>query len=302
MSPGSHPKISVIVPVYNAPEGLSETLKSLVDQDFSNRDYEVIVVDNRSTDSTWITASAFQKKYPDLIKIFKEESIQSSYAARNRGIRMAAADVLAFIDADMTAGPDWLRNGLKDMEKKKSDYMFFRIENFSKSDKEGLISKYTRLKEFPQEEYAEVHKFGTVGSLFIRREVFERFGYFDSRLISGGDREFGNRLYEAGIGIDFNRNIILRHPARSTFKSIVKKAFRVGRGIGQLQKLYPDRYGSMVKSPVEQGKKFFILPARLKHIFRQWEELSVWEKASFYCLALTTKTVGYAGQLWEKFR
>jgi len=180
--------------------------------------------------------------------------------------------------------------------------MFFRIENFSKSDKEGLVSKYTRLKEFPQEEYVEVHKFGTVGSLFTRREIFERFGYFDSRLISGGDREFGNRLYEAGVGIDFNRNITLRHPTRSTFKSIVKKAFRVGRGIGQLQKFYPGRYGSMVKSPVEQGKKFFILPSRIKHIFRQWDELSVWEKVLFYWLALSTKTVGYAGQLWEKFK
>ncbi len=296
------PKISVIVPVYNDPEGLSETLNSLVNQDFSHKDYEIIVVDNRSTDSTWITAEAFHKKYPDLIKIFKEESIQSPCAARNKGIRMAAADVLAFIDADMTADSNWLRDGLRDMEKEKSDYMFFRIENYSKSDKEGLISKYTRLKEFPQEEYVEVHKFGTMGSLFTRREIFNRFGYFDSRLISGGDKEFGNRLYEAGINFDFNKKITLWHPTRSTFKSIIKKAFRVGRGIGQLQRLYPDRYGLMVRSPAEQGKKFFVLPARIKHIFRQWDELSMWEKVSFYWLALSTKTVGYAGQLWEKLK
>jgi len=302
MKTAYHPKISVIVPVYNAPEGLSETLNSLVDQDLSHKDFEIIVVDNRSTDSTWKTAAAFQKKYPGLIKIYKEESIQSSYAARNKGIRMSKADVLAFIDADMTADSNWLRDGLKFMEKERSDYVFFRIKNYSKSDKEGLISKYTRLKEFPQEEYLEVHKFGTVGSLITRREIFERFGYFDSRLISGGDREFGNRLYEAGVALDLNTDIKLRHPARSTFKSIVKKAFRVGRGIGQLQKLYPERYGSLVKSPVEQGKKFFILPVRIKHVFRQWEGLSLWEKASFYCLALCTKAVGYAGQLWEKYK
>ena len=302
MKTAYHPKISVIVPVYNAPGGLSETLNSLVDQDISRKDFEIIVVDNRSTDSTWETAAAFQKKYPGLIKIYKEESILSSYAARNKGIRMASADVLAFIDADMTADSNWLRDGLKFMEKERSDYAFFRIENYSKSDKEGLISKYTRLKEFPQEEYVEVHKFGTVGSLITRREIFERFGYFDSRLISGGDREFGNRLYEAGVALDLNMDITLRHPTRSTFKSIVKKAFRVGRGIGQLQKLYPERYGSMVKSPVEQGKKFFILPARIKHIFREWEGLSLWEKALFYCLALCTKAAGYAGQLWEKYK
>ena len=302
MSTGLRPKISVIIPVYNAPEGLSETLNSLVNQDFSHKDFEIIVVDNRSTDSTWETAEAFQKKYQGIIKIYKEESIQSSYAARNKGIRKSKADVLVFIDADMTAGSNWLRDGLKDMAEKKSDYMFFRIENYSKSDKEGLISKYTRLKEFPQEEYVEVHKFGTVGSLFARREIFERFGYFDSRLISGGDKEFGNRLYEAGVALDLNTDITLLHPTRSTFQSIVKKAFRVGRGIGRLQKLYPDRYGSMVKSPVEQGRKFFILTARIKHIFREWEGLTLWEKVLFYCLALSTKTVGYAGQLWEKFK
>jgi len=294
-------KLSVIIPVYNNPEGLEETLGSMINQDFPNSEYEIIVVDNCSQDDTWETAQRYQKIYPQLIKIFQEKSIQSAYAARNKGIQMSSGDVLAFIDADMTAESHWLKDGLKDMEKRKSDYMFFRIENYSKDRKEKLISKYTRMKEFPQEDYFTKLKFGTVGSLFVRREIFDTFGCFNRNLISGGDREFGNRLYEQGIIIDFNSRITLHHPTRRTFKSVIQKSFRVGRGVAQLQKFYPERYGSLVKGLLEQEKRIFILPSQMAHIFRQWDKLSVREKISFSILCFITKVIGYIGQLWEKY-
>ncbi len=100
------PVISVVVCTYNRVNLITGCLESLVCQAFDSFLYEVIVVDNNSTDATWSIAADFAKKHPN-IRIVKEANQGLSHA-RNRGWRDAEGDYIAYIDDDALAYPDWL--------------------------------------------------------------------------------------------------------------------------------------------------------------------------------------------------
>jgi glycosyltransferase involved in cell wall biosynthesis len=95
-------RASVIVPMRNASAWIEECLDALQRQEFPGGDYEIIVVDNCSSDDS---ASRVQQR-PQITLL--DEPVPGSYAARNRGIRAASGDVIAFIDADCVAQPGWL--------------------------------------------------------------------------------------------------------------------------------------------------------------------------------------------------
>jgi len=100
--------ISVVVPVFNDPEGIKTTLESLLAQNYPPSLYEVIVVDNNSSDSTNLVVKEFEDRYPTRVKLLVERDIQGPSAARNKGISASRGEIIAFIDADMWADNNWL--------------------------------------------------------------------------------------------------------------------------------------------------------------------------------------------------
>ena len=88
--------ISIIVPVYNASLYLRECLDSILTQSYT--DYELILVDDGSTDGSEAILSAYRDAYP-CIKLIRQENKGVS-AARNRGLDCAVGEWVAFIDAD----------------------------------------------------------------------------------------------------------------------------------------------------------------------------------------------------------
>jgi len=97
-----NPLISAIVPAYNEENYLSYCLRSLINQDFPKKDYEIIVIDNNSTDKTASIAKKFGAR------VVKEENQGLTYA-RIRGIKEAKGEIIAFVDADTTVNKDWLK-------------------------------------------------------------------------------------------------------------------------------------------------------------------------------------------------
>lgn len=106
------PKISVIVCTYNRAESLRTALQSLITQSLDKALYEVIVVDNGSTDHTQEVVRDFQAAYlePDISVV--PAPIQGLGYARNAGFEAARGTYLAFMDDDARADRDWLRSGL----------------------------------------------------------------------------------------------------------------------------------------------------------------------------------------------
>lgn len=234
------PYISVIVPVYNDSRGISTTLETLVLQDYSSDRYEIIAVDNGSTDETPSVIRSFADEYP-VVQFVSETAIQGSYAARNAGIEQATGEILAFVDADMSVPSDWL-TVCSSLVSESRPYLACDVELYAEG-RETLVGAYNRRTGFPVEQYLRTQRYAPTCCLLVHRSVVDAVGTFDERLESGGDSEFGNRVADAGFEQLFTDEVTLRHPVRSSLRALLKKEFRVGRGLCQRQIFHPARYG-----------------------------------------------------------
>jgi glucosyl-dolichyl phosphate glucuronosyltransferase len=102
------PDVSVIVATYNRCKILRGTLQSLMNQESAGVQYEVIVVDNNSTDDTRKTVEEFSRSFPLNKLVYCVESQQGVSYARNKGIRNAHAPILAFTDDDIKPAANWV--------------------------------------------------------------------------------------------------------------------------------------------------------------------------------------------------
>ncbi len=225
--------ISVIIPVYNDALGLNETLLSLDKQSLANSKYEIIVA-NDGGDSK--VAELCQNRGLLMIEIIPNSG---SYYARNRAIELARGEFLAFVDADIKVPPDWLKIGLDQLQT--ADYIAGEVKIDSSAVKSA--AHYFDLKtSFPMKMYLEKYHFGGAGNLFTSREVFATLGGFNEKLISGGDNEFGNRVYHnSEFKQAYCERLVIMHPPRSFFEQVRKKS-RTSLGMITLSRLYPDRY------------------------------------------------------------
>lgn len=244
-------QVTAIIPVYNDPEGIDKTLRALTCQ--SDEIHEILVVDNGSNDDTRDVIHKYADER-DNITLIVENEIQGSYAARNKGIKRATGDIIGFIDADETVEEDWIESALQTFQTRDADYMGCNVE-LTLPPNPTLAARYDHHTGFPVKQYLEHQYFAPTCCLFVRRNVFEEVGLFDHRLVSGGDKEFGNRVHEAGYDMHFAEDVTMYHPTRNTVQELVKKDRRVGHGLCQLQRYHPERYGTPGVPPRPSGVK-----------------------------------------------
>lgn len=244
-----HPvSVSIIVPVYNDAPGISQTIESLLELDYAPK--EILIIDNNSSDNTQEVIRQITEEHR-YIQLLIEDQVQGSYAARNKGIEHATGDVLVFLDADETVGKDWLEIALEALVGQGVDYLGCNVE--LTLDQGTYVGRYNARTGFPVEQYLNNQHYAPTCALLVRNQVFDEIGSFDSRLISGGDKEFGERVYEAGYEQGYANDATVYHPARTQFTSLAKKNIRVGRGFCQLQRYYAKRYGSPGIPPRPDG-------------------------------------------------
>lgn len=97
------PFVSIVIPVYNGASTIYLCLDAIQQLDYLKERYEVIVVDNNSTDGT----PGIVSQYP--VRLLYERELQGPHAATNTGVRQARGEIIAFTDADCVVEPDWLR-------------------------------------------------------------------------------------------------------------------------------------------------------------------------------------------------
>ncbi len=239
------------MPVFNDPSGVRATVESIRPQ-LEEGEAHLTIVDNDSTDRTPTVIESYTDD--ELISSVLEDAVQSSYAARNSGIRQSAGEIIAFVDADMTVPDDWLATARQAFEETNAAYMGCNVELTHPEDR-SLAARYDHHTGFPVKQYLEHQQFAPTCCLFVRREVFEDVGLFDHRLESGGDKEFGNRVHDAGYDLRFADDATMYHPTRNSLSAHVKKDRRVGRGLCQLQRYHPNRYGTPGIPPRPSGIK-----------------------------------------------
>lgn len=275
--------ISIIIPVYNDPKGVQVTLMSLINQKYPKNKYELLVIDNGSKDETYKVCQKFLNDFPDIVHLFKELSIRSSYAARNKGIQNAKGDLIVFIDADMTVKKDCLYK-INTAITNDIHYLCGNVIIYTKKSP-AIAEKYNQMTGFPIKEYVYKYHFAPTCCLIVSRELLDDVGPFDSNLISGGDREFGNRVFEQGIELHYSADIIFYHPARKTIEALVKKSFRVSLGMKQLGRYYPDRYSDFNNRKINFSELRPPNPWKIKEEFKySWNMLNIYEKIGFYII------------------
>ena len=238
------PSVSIIIPVYNDPSGLEETLDCLVAQVFPKDQYEIIVVDNGSTDNTSEIGKKYADQFHDTIRFVLENKVQGSYAARNKGIEISLGKLLIFLDANVTVGSDYIQKVNDRFRKSNVDYLGCNVKMRIKQS--SISSRYNFFHGFNIENSIQNENYTPTCNLIVKREVINKIGNFDSRLEGGGDFEFGERVTSAGFRLDYAEDIILYHPTRSSYKLLIEKAIRIGRGNAQMGFYYPQKYKYLI--------------------------------------------------------
>jgi len=221
------PFVSIIIPTYRDWDRLRICLQRLSRQTYPADRIEVLVIDNE------VGAAS-----PDVTKFrmgnltLLSEPQPGSYAARNRGIATARGEVLAFTDSDCIPDPTWIERGVNELIEHPEparigggiDLVFDNELTLSTAE---IYEKYCA---FPQARYIARRGACVTANMFAWKWVFDRVGYFDTRMLSGGDMEWGRRAEASGYRILYAPSVKVTHPARGSYGDLRKKARRVGSG------------------------------------------------------------------------
>lgn len=292
---GERPFVSVICPVYNDPGGIRTTIRSLLAQKYPSDRFEIIIVDNDSTDHTRAVAAELCRHH-EHATVVDETTTQSSYAARNTGIRYQTGELLAFVDSDVVVEPTWLSDLVAAFDRTEADYLGCRVESFLPEGGTTLVGRYNTVTNFPVKFYLERRQYAPTCALAVRRPVVEDVGPFDGRLVSGGDVEFGQRVASAGYTQTFAEDVVVYHPARTSFTNYLAKHFRIGRGKEQLFQL-PDLETS--SRPLLTLRNV-LPPHPLTFRGRMRHRCSLVLFVVFYLIAYTGKLSTFGGRIRER--
>lgn len=212
------PTISVIIPHLNQPEHLSRCLASLKNQTEVNCPVEIIVVDNGSKTMPVDLCNHFANVRLD------QASEPGPGPARNRGIEISKGDILAFIDADCLADPNWIKAIHTVFENDQKIQVVggdVRIA-YKNADRLTMLEAYESIYAYRQKMYIEQKNFSGTGNLAMRRQVHEDVGKFAGIAIAE-DRDWGQRATRKGYQIRYLSEMIVFHPARTSLADLYKK-------------------------------------------------------------------------------
>lgn len=129
------PELSVILPAYNASKTIARALRSLLDQTVSLDRYEILVIDDGSTDDTWEICTSFAETYPNIRVRHQENGGVSS--ARNHGLNLARGQWVTFVDSDDYVTQDYVNTVVTTAPD--TDYLIFN--HFLQEDTKSIVGK-----------------------------------------------------------------------------------------------------------------------------------------------------------------
>jgi len=247
--------ISIIIPVYNDINRLYLCLDSILKNSYKT--YEILVIDNDSVPPVNLDPY----KNDARVRLLQEKK-PGSYAARNTGIIHATGDTIGFTDSDCIVEPDWIENALLAIQSFPDvGFVGGRIRMYAQNIKAlNAIEKYELYHSLNQEKYVKHANFAATANMWTRRCVIEKVGVFNSKLMSSGDKEWGNRVVNAGYEGIYISNVIVNHPVRSNIHDFKIKNFRVGGG-------FYDISSSKIEVPQNLYKLIIIGKHRIKNVF-----------------------------------
>lgn len=199
--------ISIIIPCYNTGSFIIDCLQSLQVQTF--QDFEVVVINDGSTDSSQQLLEKFQKDHPQFPLVLHRQKNLGVSEARNKGLKLAKGDYISFVDADDWVYPTFLECLKAGIEMADLAVVGIGGDGFAKESSpfKGLVPKESFIREF----WLTQHLWGAVANKLYKRQVIEEANLsFDSQLSIMEDMDFNLRYCQQieSIAVD---NQILYH-------------------------------------------------------------------------------------------
>jgi cellulose synthase/poly-beta-1,6-N-acetylglucosamine synthase-like glycosyltransferase len=228
------PFVSVIVPVFNGSRTLRKCLEAVTGQAYPGSSYEVIVVDNKSTDQSRAIASSCPG-----VKLLRQDSIQSSYASRNLGSAQARGEILVFMDADCIPSPDWLLNLVIPFADRGVLAVGGTVLDVEPANLVEIFIQETNLLRKYQSAENQYFKPLITANVAIRKTAFDALGGFNENLYTGGDIDLAWRAQlKYGDCVRYSAEAVVFHRHRSTLKNMFRQYRRHGFGEIFLDAMY----------------------------------------------------------------
>jgi glucosyl-dolichyl phosphate glucuronosyltransferase len=242
----NHPEVSVIICSYNRAAYIPLALQSLTAQTAAPHLFEIIVVDNNSTDDTAAVCAGFIKAHPGhSIQYFTETSQGSSFA-RNTGAAQAKGSLLCFMDDDAIAAPDYITNIIRFFTSNPQAHALGgRIIPRYIPQKPAWISYHvaslvgnfdysTAVEEFAEEKYP------LESNMIVSKADFDSISGFSTAIpgvkgtlrIGGEGKDFFYRLKEKGKRVFYDPAVVVEHIVEVA-KLTPEYMYRVASGIGR---------------------------------------------------------------------
>ncbi len=199
------PRVSVVVPAFNAGKTLGECLSALGRQSAEPGSYEIIVVDDGSRDDTSKVAESFP------VRCIRQQNAGPA-SARNRGACEARGEIVLFTDSDCVPDPGWI----SEMTRPFADPGVSAVKGAYRTEQRSLAARFAQV-EF-EERFDLLRKAPSIDmvdtySAAYRREVFREAGGFDESfpVANNEDTELSYRLSREGRKMVFNPAAVVRH-------------------------------------------------------------------------------------------
>lgn len=266
------PRVSVVVCTYNGAETIEETCRHLMTLEYP--DYEVIVVNDGSTDDVASRLAAFPQ-----IRVIHQEN-QGLSTARNTGLAASTGEIIAYLDDDAYPDRHWLS---------------FLVRTFQNTEHVGVGGP--NLPPMGDCEVAQcvAHSPGGPNHVLLddqlaehipgcnmafRRSALESIGGFDPRFrIAGDDVDVCWRLQEKEGTLGYHSAAVVWHHPRTTLKSYLRQQCNYGRAEGILEKKWPQKYNGLGYADW-RGRLYG--PGGVSPLLQRWRVYhGVWGSAAF---------------------
>ena len=214
--------ISIIIPAYNSEKTIGKTIESLLKQNYSKKNYEIIIVDDGSSDNTQDTILKFKQ-----VRLIKQNH-KGPATARNLGATNAKGAILLFTGADCVLDKNWI----KEMVKPFTNPEIIGVSGTYKTlNNDNFMARFIGYEIEERHERMKRQKFidfiGTFSAAY-RKKIFLKFGGFDTRFktSSGEDPELSYRIDKAGLKMVFQPKAIVFHPHPNSLWKYLKQKYK----------------------------------------------------------------------------
>lgn len=284
--------ISVVVPAHNAAGTIAKCVESLRHQTLPPTDYEILVVDDGSTDET---ASIAWQAGAEVV----QQDRGGRAAARNAGIQAAQGDIVCFTDADCFPAPNWL----EELTTPFKNPEIIGSKGTYASDQPELVARFVQLEyedKYDLLKGQERIDFIDTYSAAYRRQVLLANNCFDENFPYLEDQELSFRLAARGYNMIFRPKAVVRHLHSDTLAGYFRKKFNIGYWKAQVVRRFPKQGIKDSHTPqvmkIQMGLMAFIYIALTASILTSWALLPLFALVAAFLLT----TIAFVAKAWPK--